>query len=90
MEEELPSKEEMEEGIKNLKENNNKVDFIITHSPSFCIIALFGYKQDILTNYLEDIRFKTKYKKWFCGHMHINKNINSQDILIYEQIIRIS
>ena len=33
-EEELPTDEEMQHGINVLKENNNMVDFIITHSPS--------------------------------------------------------
>ena len=30
------------------------------------------------------------YKKWFFGHYHDNKNVNDKEILIYEQIIRIS
>lgn len=29
---ELPSKEEMEEGRQNLEKHDNKVDFIVTHS----------------------------------------------------------
>ena len=31
--EELPSEEEMEEGIKNLKSHDQKVDYIVTHCP---------------------------------------------------------
>lgn len=91
-EQELPNKEEMQNGLDNLAKHNNKVDFIITHSPSASMLDLLGhgvYKQDRLTKYLEDIRANTEYKKWFCGHMHDNVNINSQDILIYEQIVRI-
>lgn len=91
-EEELPSEEEMQHGIENFKKYNNKVDFIITHSPSASIIALLGhgaYKQDILTEYLENIKINTEYTKMFSGHMHVNKQMNSKDILIYEQIIRI-
>ena len=33
-EEELPNEEEMKNGFDNLKKENNKVDYIITHSPS--------------------------------------------------------
>lgn len=91
--EELPSEEEMDNGDANLTRNNNKVDFIITHSPSASIIALLGrglYEQDNLTIYLEDIRCNTDYKRWFFGHMHINKQINEKDIGLYEQIIRIT
>lgn len=91
--EELPSEEEMNNGIKNLAEHGNKVDYIITHSPSASEIALLGhglYEQDILTRYLEDIRCNNEYKKMFSGHMHINKAVNDKDILLYEQIIRIN
>ncbi len=90
---ELPSEEEMQNGIENLKKHNHKVDFIISHSPPASVIALLGhgfYEQDILTRYLEEIRVSTEYKKWFMGHMHDDKAINSQDILLYEQIIRIN
>lgn len=91
--EELPSEEEMSNGIKNLELNNYKVDFILTHSPSASVIALLGsgfYKQDYLTEYLEEIRVKADYKKWFAGHMHINRAVNDKDLLLYEQIIRIA
>lgn len=92
-ERELPSEEEMQNGIKNLEKHNWKVDYILSHSPSASTIALLGhglYKQDILTKYLEEIRSKTEFRKHFAGHMHLNKALNSTDILLYEQIIRIS
>lgn len=90
--EELPSDEEMEEGIRNLEKHNWKVDYIITHSPSASVVALLGwglYEQDILTRYLEEIRCKTEYKRHYFGHMHDNRVINDKDILLYEQIVRI-
>ena len=90
--EELPSDEEMQNGIDNLKKHDNKVDYIITHSPSASVIALLGhglYEQDKLTKYLEDVRCNTEYKRWFAGHMHINQAINDRDILLYEQIVRV-
>lgn len=92
-EEELPTKEEMENGIKNLEKNQYKVDFILSHSPSASVIALLGkglYQQDHLTRYLEEIRVKTEFKKWFMGHMHIDYALNDKDILLYEQIVRIN
>lgn len=91
--EELPSRDEMKNGINNLEKHNWKVDYILTHSPSASVIALLGnglYEQDVLTRYLEDIRSKVDYKRWFMGHMHCNKAINDKDIILYEQIIRIN
>ena len=90
---ELPSQTEMDTGKFNLAKHGNKVDFIISHSPAASHIALLGhglYKQDILTQYLEEIRNTTEYKRMFMGHMHINRAINDKDICLYEQIIRIN
>ena len=91
--EELPTDEEMQHGLDVLKENNNTVDYIITHSPSTSELYLMGgkglYEPDILTNYLEEMKATTDYKKHILGHMHINKAINDRDICLYEQIVRI-
>ena len=80
-------------GLNNLKKENNKVDYIISHSPSTSELYLMGgkglYQSDILTNYLEEIKANTEYKRHFFAHMHVNKAINDKDICLYEQIIRI-
>ena len=90
---ELPSENEMEEGLKNLALHGNTVDFVVTHCCSSSTQALLGgglFTPDVLTNYLEQIRQTTKFKKWFFGHYHDNKNVNAEEILLYEQVIRIS
>ena len=89
---ELPSEEEMQEGIENLAAHDNKVDFIVTHCCASSTQTLLGgglYKTDILTEYHEKIRQNTSFKKWFFGHYHDNRNVNMEEILIYEQMIRI-
>ena len=90
---ELPSDTEMEEGLQNLNLHKNKVDFIISHCCSSSTQVLLGggmFKPDVLTQYLEQIRQTVTYKKWFFGHYHDNKNVNMEEILLYEQIVRIS
>ena len=90
--EELPSQEEMDEGRRNLEAHGNSVDFIITHCCASSTQALLGrgfYTTDIETKYLEEIRQTVKFKKWFFGHYQDNKNVNAEEILLYEQIIRI-
>lgn len=93
--EELPSEEEMTEGMMNLKQNGLQVDYIITHSPYASVLCQMDqgsgvYKTDILTDYLQEIKESVEYKKWFFGHMHVNQNFQGDNaIAIYEQIIRI-
>lgn len=90
---ELPSQEEMEEGRRNLAAHGNTVDFIVTHCCASSTQVLLGgpmYRPDIATAYLEEIRQNTRFKKWFFGHYHDNRNVNAEEILLYEQIIRIS
>ena len=89
---ELPSEEEMQEGLYNLSLHGKKVDFIVSHCCSSSTQAVIGvgmYKPDMLTQYLEQIQQKVTYKKWFIGHYHDNKNVNGKEVLLYEQIIRI-
>lgn len=48
---ELPSKEEMDEGIANLAKHNNSVDYILTHCPYTSLLAQIGngmYQSDFL------------------------------------------
>ncbi|MBQ9313728.1 MAG: hypothetical protein IJ220_01815 [Clostridia bacterium] len=87
---ELPT-EEMQSGITKIEKHNYKVDYIITHCCSTNIHPLINlaYKKDYLTDYLQTIAEKCDFKKWFFGHYHENKSINSQFKLLYEDIVPI-
>lgn len=94
-ERELPSEEEMQEGLNNLQKQNNKVDYIITHSPYTSLLRQMDggsglYKSDYLTDYLQKIKQTVEYKHWIFGHMHCNKTFHwERSSCLYEQIIRI-
>lgn len=90
--EEMPSGEEFEEGRINLERNNWDVDYIITHCCATETQQLIGkekYESDSLTAYLQEIKQKCQYHKWFFGHYHENRVINDKEILLYEQIATI-
>lgn len=90
--EELPSQEEMDEGIRNLERENNKVDYILTHCPPTSVLKQMNnnYRSDYLTDYLQTIKENIKYKKWLFGHMHVNENYQwDKAACLYEQIVRI-
>ena len=86
---ELPTSQEMENGIENLEKINYKVDYIISHCCPTSIQALINstYKRDILTDYLQQISEKCIFKRWYFGHYHDYKQVNSQFTLLYENIV---
>ena len=86
---ELPTNQEMENGIENLEKMNYKVDYIISHCCPTSIQALINpiYKRDILTDYLQQISEKCTFKKWYFGHYHDYRQVNAQFTLFYEDIL---
>lgn len=86
---ELPTNQEMENGINNLEKINYKVDYIISHCCPTSIQALINptYKRDILTDYLQQISEKCTFKRWYFGHYHEYRQVNTQYVLLYEDIV---
>ena len=86
---ELPTNQEMENGIENLEKINYKVDYIISHCCPTSIQTLINstYKRDVLTDYLQQISEKCTFKRWYFGHYHDYKQINSQFTFLYEDIV---
>lgn len=90
--EEMPSNEEMEFGKQNLADNENKVDYIISHCCPQTIATLLSkgyYKADKLTDYFDEIKENTSYKKWFFGHYHTDRDIDEKHKAIYNDIIKL-
>ena len=87
---ELPTQDEMKNGIKNLERANYKVDYIITHCCPTSVQAMLSngtYKRDYLTDYFQEISEKCEFKKWYFGHYHDTRQINSQYVLLYEDVV---
>lgn len=92
--EELPSDTEMERGLQTLKENDYKVDFIVSHCCPQHIANIFSrgfYDEDKLTQYFDAVSEKTEFLHWFFGHYH-NDNAMSggKYIMLYNQIMKIA
>lgn len=96
--EELPTKEELEEGRMNLEQMGYHIDYVITHCASNRIQDALEryhmgisfhtgwYKQDILTNFFEELEDRLQYKKWFCGHYHEDFHIDDKHTILYYKI----
>lgn len=92
-ERELPSEEELQEGLENLAKHDNKVDYILAHSPSTSLLMEMddgSYQIDRLTEHLQYVTETVEHKYFLFGHMHENRNFpEKKAACLYEQIIRL-
>ena len=42
-----------------------------------------------LTDFLEEIRCRSRFHYWLFGHYHDNRIIDEKYVLLYEQMVRI-
>lgn len=84
---ELPGEEEYAEARRNLERASHAVDYIITHcAPSSIEDRLSNgtYAHDHLTDFLEKVRERTKFRYWIFGHYHDNGVIDQKFVLLWE------
>lgn len=97
-EQELPSETEMKEGIANLEKIDYRVDYVITHCCSSKIqdkleryhgggnsTKLYG--KDVLTEYFDALENRMEYKRWYCGHYHVNMDVDEKHTVLYQMIL---
>ena len=90
--EELPSAEEYQTARANLDSVGWAVDYIISHCcPSSVQDELSNgfYQADALTDFLDEIAQRCRFRYQFFGHYHTNRVIREKYVLLYEQIIRL-
>ena len=89
--EELPSNEEYEEARKNLNAYDWAVDYILTHcAPTSITRKIIPHAQmDRLTDFLEEVKNRSRYHYWLFGHLHDNQAVDKKHILLWEQIVQV-
>lgn len=92
--EEEPNARELELGLNNLSQINNKVDVILTHTiPSRYMPELKFYSDYSSINYYFDhIDDTVDYNRWYSGHMHLDMNLisNNKLYLMYNKIKQVT
>lgn len=79
-----------------LEEHGYDVDVILTHTlPRMLMSAYFGNSFTMKVNdptgvYLDEVYRRTRFRKWFCGHMHedIDKPLFRLQVL-YDNVVSI-
>lgn len=90
-EEEMPNRQEMDRGIRNLAKVDNKVDFVISHSLPQTVCGALGYAvADDLTKYFDCLLENgLVFKHWYSGHYHKEIDVFGKYHIRYHSIERI-
>jgi len=76
---EIPSQKEVENAFTNLEANNWEVDFVITHTCPHAEVPTFSGSlerlHDPVSYMLQEFKDRLKFKKWYFGHFHKNKEV---------------
>ena len=88
----MPSEEEKDHALQNLKAVNQRVDYIFTHEGPASAVAKLqteSFQSNPLSEFFEMIRLETEYCLWLFGHYHEDHRLSEREVLLYHQIIRI-
>jgi hypothetical protein len=93
-EQEVASVKEMNHGMDMLEKHNFKVDYILAHTaPSNIVRNLKDRKElydlydpDPTRSYLEFVCERTNFKKFYCGHWHVDYKIKKYNFLFKNMV----
>ena len=91
-ENELPTPEEVKAGIMVLKENNNQVDYIVTHEPPASMKEFLDFEVRQISHmhtFFDAVKNDCKFKMWFFGKAHINKVIPPKYRCLFDEVVQI-
>lgn len=91
---ELPTQEELNNALSNLKENDNEVDYIVTHEPPEFIKDFIEDNYNLIsTNEMNttfnNIAKNCKFKRWYFGKCHKNKVIPPRFECVFTNIVKL-
>lgn len=95
---ELPTTEELYNMLDTIEAHVNDIDYVITHEAPDHIqdmIDLYNeYDHDRLSNFLEAIYDIIPFKRWYCGHYHVDvdiaeKNVDKTCSILYNRVVEL-
>lgn len=92
-EQQMPSQEEMDEGMKNLEACGWQVDYIFTHEGPTRVKRLFAGQElepNALNVYFDGIAARCAFRKWVFGCYHRPKTISYQFESVFENVTRLN
>ncbi len=86
---EMPTIQEMEDGVRRLYKMNLQVDYLITHTPAPKARTTYvpGQVQTQLEAFFEEIVREVQYERWFYGAEHIDRVVTEKHIALFYNVI---
>jgi len=91
--EELPCQAEYQAALSCLEQNGWVVDYIITHCAPTSVqrkLLKDAAVPDALTDFLEEVSQRCRFRHWFFGHYHMDGHIGTQFIYLYRELIQLT
>lgn len=87
--EEMPAIWEMDRALSALEAVNWEVDYVVTHCAPRSVQQMISpwYENDPMVSFLERVRQDLKFKRWYFGHYHIDRQVNEQFIALYNKVV---
>ncbi len=90
--EEIPTREEYEEGWNNLERVDFQVDYILSHTGPREVVAAMGYgelsdDEVELRQYLQRVADNTEFTAWYFGHFHEDTEVEDTFFCLYDELI---
>ncbi len=91
--EEIPAKEEYEEGWHNLEKSDFQVDYILTHTAPREVAAAMGYgemsdDEAELRQFLQHVADNTEFTAWYFGHFHVDEEVDDKFFCLYDELMK--
>ncbi len=87
---ELPTNPEIELAAENLRNNDNSVDYIITHEPPASMKEFLSFEVNQISymhTFFDKIKNECSFKMWFFGKAHINKLVPPKYRCLFDETV---
>lgn len=92
-EKEIPTRDELVEGVDNLQKYGGKIDIVISHEPPAKIKEFLMLQTNseasitAINTYLDDVSRTCEFKHWYFGSLHMDKFISTTHIGVFRNVI---
>ena len=91
--EELPGQGDYRRARDNLERVNWQVDCIVTHCCPTSVQDTIGrgrFQADHLTDFLEEVSQRCRFRHWFFGHYHMDGHVGERFIYLYRELLQLT